>query len=145
MRAALDTNVLFYASSDETDPKNAIAIELVERLRPEETVLPVQVAGELFATLVRKRRWTREAARDAVLKWGDTFPLIETSSDILLVGMSVSMEHQLRMWDAIILAAAADAGCRVLLSEDLQDGFTWAGVTVVNPFATVKNPLLASL
>ena len=145
MRAAIDTNVLFYASSDDADPKRPVAIELVERLRPEETVLPVQVAGELFAALVRKRRWTRSAARDAVLKWGDTFPLIETSPEILLVGMSVSMEHRLRIWDAVILAAAADAGCRVLLSEDLQDGFTWAGVTVVNPFAAVKNPLLATL
>ena len=145
MRTALDTNVLFYAAAGDGDAKQAVAIELIERLRPEDTLLPVQVAGELFSALVRKSRWTRDKARDAVLKWGDTFPLVETSPDILLVATSLAMQHQLRIWDSVILAAAADAGCRILLSEDFQDGFTWAGVTVVNPFAPVRNPLLAGL
>jgi predicted nucleic acid-binding protein len=145
VRVAIDTNVLFYAESGDADPKNTTAIELLERLRPEETVIPIQVAGELFAVLVRKARRSREEARDVVLSWGDHFPLIETSPDILLVAMSLAMQHQLPLWDAVILAAAADAGCRVLLSEDFQDGFTWAGITVVNPFAPAKNPLLASL
>jgi predicted nucleic acid-binding protein len=145
VRVALDTNVLFYAAGGDDDGKKAAAIELLERLSPEETVLPAQVAGELFGALVRKNRWSRATARDEVLKWGDTFPLVETTPEILLVAMSLSMGHQLPIWDAVILAAAADAGCRVLLSEDFQDGFTWARVTVANPFATVKNPLLAGL
>lgn len=145
MRAAIDTNVLYYAEGLDDEAKKIMAIELLDGRRPEETVIPIQVVGELFSALVRKARRPRAAARDAVLSWGDRFPLIETSPDVLLVGMSVAMQHQLPIWDAVILAAAADAGCRVLLSEDFQDGFTWAGVTVVNPFASVKNPLLAGL
>jgi predicted nucleic acid-binding protein len=145
VRAALDTNVLYYAEGIDDEAKKTTAVDLVERLRPEETVIPIQVAGELFGALVRKAKRPRAAARDAVLAWGDRFPLIETSPDVLLVAMSLAMQHQLPIWDAVILAATADAGCRLLLSEDFQDGFTWAGVTVVNPFAAVKNPLLASL
>lgn len=145
MRAAFDTNVLFYADAGDDASNHTIAVDLIARLRPEKTVLPVQVAGELFAALTRKARWSRDKAHDAVLKWGDTFPLIETSPDVLLVAMSLAMQHQLKIWDAVILAAAADAGCRILLSEDYQDGFTWAGVTVANPFAPVRHPLLESL
>jgi predicted nucleic acid-binding protein len=52
--------------------------------------------------------------------------------------------HGLSIWDSVIFAAAADAGCRLLLSEDLQEGFTWRGVTVANPFAATRNPLLAA-
>ncbi len=52
---------------------------------------------------------------------------------------------RLGIWDAVILSAAADARCRLLLSEDLQDGFTWRGVTVVNPFASSPHRLLAAL
>jgi hypothetical protein len=44
-----------------------------------------------------------------------------------------------------MLSAAADARCRLLLSEDLQNSFTWSGVTVVNPFAQTKHPLLDAL
>jgi predicted nucleic acid-binding protein len=44
----------------------------------------------------------------------------------------------------LILAVTAEAGCRVLLSEDMHEGFTWRGVTVVNPFAAIVHPLLAA-
>jgi hypothetical protein len=40
-----------------------------------------------------------------------------------------------------ILSAAAQSGCRLLLSEDLREGFTWAGVTVVDPFSSPKHAL----
>jgi len=42
------------------------------------------------------------------------------------------------------LSAASAAGCRLLLSEDMQEGFTWGGVTVVNPFTDEPHPLLAA-
>jgi hypothetical protein len=40
---------------------------------------------------------------------------------------------------------SAEAECRLLLSEDLQEGFTWRGVTVTNPFARTLHPILAAL
>jgi predicted nucleic acid-binding protein len=45
----------------------------------------------------------------------------------------------------VIFAAAAASGCRLLLSEDMQDGFTWRGVTVANPFAAKRNELLEGI
>ena len=63
----------------------------------------------------------------------------------MIAATDLAVAHQLGIWDAIVLSAAADAGCRLLLSEDLQDGFTWRGVTVANPFATPRNPLLEAM
>jgi predicted nucleic acid-binding protein len=45
----------------------------------------------------------------------------------------------------VIPSAAGAAGCRLLLSEDLQDGFTWNGVTVANSFAKEKPEFLSEL
>lgn len=45
----------------------------------------------------------------------------------------------------VMLSAAADARCRLLLSEGLQEGFTWRGVTVTNPFSSRPHPLLEAL
>ena len=42
--------------------------------------------------------------------------------------------HQFQVWDAVIWAASQHTGAAVLLSEDMQDGFTLNGMTVVNPF-----------
>ena len=43
-----------------------------------------------------------------------------------------------------MILAAAEAGCRLLLSEDMHDGFTGRGVTITNPFASSRHPLLAA-
>jgi predicted nucleic acid-binding protein len=145
MYVALDTNVLVYAEGINGRPMQQRARAIVDHLPEESILLPVQALGELYAVLIRKARLSRAKARDAVLEWGDTFPLIETSSSVLLQAMELSAAHDLTFWDSVILSAAADAGCRLLLSEDLQDGFTWSGVTVINPFAEERHPLLATL
>lgn len=49
------------------------------------------------------------------------------------------------MWDALVMAVAAEHRCRIVLSEDLQHGFTWRGVTIVNPFLPDPSPLLAAI
>jgi predicted nucleic acid-binding protein len=145
MLVALDTNVLVSAAGLDGMQMRERALAITARLLPESTLIPVQALGELYATLMRKGGRSRAQARDAVLKWGDAFPLIETSSMVQLMAMELSVSHQLSPWDAVILSAAADASCRLLLSEDLQNGFTWSGVTVTNPFAKKPHPLLTAL
>ncbi len=145
MIVALDTNILAYAEGVNGKGRQEQALDLVGRLAPESTLLPVQVLGELFNVLTRKAGRSRATARDAVLRWGDAFPLIETSSSVLLLALDLSVDHQLGIWDAVALSTAADAGCRLLLSEDFQDGFTWSGVTVANPFAAARHPLLDAM
>jgi predicted nucleic acid-binding protein len=145
INVAIDTNVLVYAE-DGTDPrKQTAAIELLEKLPGETTMIPVQALGELYRVLVGKARRSPVKAHQAVLKWGDTFPLIELSSSVLLAAVELTAVHRLFIWDAVMLASAADAGCRLLLSEDFQEGFFWNGVTVTNPFAERRHLLLDAL
>ncbi len=145
MNIALDTNILAYGEGVNDAEKRDAVLELLDDLPGGSTVVPVQVLGELFNVLVRKARKSRSEARDALLAWRDTFPTVETTPEVMLAAVDLATDHHLSIWDAVILAAASQAGCRMLLSEDLQDGFTWGGVTVVNPFATPRHPLLSSL
>jgi predicted nucleic acid-binding protein len=68
--------------------------------------------------------------------------LIETSPAVLLAAIELATQHRLGIWGAVILAGAAAAGCRFLLSEDMQSGFTWSGVTVTDPFSAARHELL---
>jgi len=79
------------------------------------------------------------------LSWCDAYPVIETSARVMVNAMDLASDHGLSMWDSVVLAAAAEAECRLILPEDLQDGFTWRGVTVSNPFAPTLHPMLAAL
>ena len=143
MRLALDTNVLAYAKGVNGASMRDSAVAIIDKLRPASTFLPVQVLSELFYLLVRKAAFSPQRARSSLLTWQDSFPLIETSGAVLLLAADLAAHHRLKIWDSVVLSAAASAGCRLLLSEDLQDGFTWNGVTVVNPFSKTPHELLA--
>ena len=145
MKVALDTNVLAYAEGVNGEGRRDAALALIRQLPQEATVVPVQVLGEVFNVLVRKGGRSRAAARDALLSWRDAFAVVETSPEALLAASDLATDHQLGIWDAVILSVASYAGCRLLLSEDFQDGFTWSGVTVVNPFSSPRHDLLRAL
>jgi predicted nucleic acid-binding protein len=145
MRVALDTNVLVYAEGVNGAARKADAVDLIERLAANSTFLPVHTLGELFQVLVRKAKRTPAQARTAILGWRDGFPLIETSGEVIVGAAELAATHRFSFWDGVVLASAAEGGCRLLISEDLQEGFTWNGVTVTNPFGVSPHPLLADL
>jgi predicted nucleic acid-binding protein len=145
VKIALDTNILAYAEGLDDVEKRDNVLETLRNLPQETAIIPVQVLGELFNVLTRKAGRSRREAREALLGWRDAFPIVETAPETMLAAADLATDHELGIWDAVILSVAAAAGCRLLLSEDLQDGFTWGGVTVANPFAAPRHPLLDSL
>lgn len=142
MKVALDTNILAYAEGVNDADRRARAIDLLARAPAERVVVPVQVLGELYNVLTRKAGRTRAEARKAVLDWSDAYAGVETTNAVMLTATELASDRQIGVWDAVIVAAAAHAGCRLLLSEDMADGFTWSGVTVANPFADNPHRLL---
>jgi predicted nucleic acid-binding protein len=145
VRVVLDTNVLAYAEGVNGAARKVDALGLIQRLPAGAALLPVQALGELFQLLVRKANRTAAQARAAILGWRDAFPLIETSETVIVGAAELAASHRFSFWDGVILASAAESGCRLLLSEDLQEGFTWNGVTVTNPFGVSPHPLLTDL
>ena len=145
MKVALDTNVLVYAEGVNGADRRQEVLDLLARLPVADVAVPVQTLGELFNVLTRKAGRTPSEARDSILGWRDGFQLIPTSPQTMIAAVDLATDHRLGIWDAVILAAAAEAGCRLVLSEDMQDGFTWHGVTIVNPFASSRHELLRSL
>lgn len=145
MRVALDTNVLAYAEGANGAVMRDRALKLIQRLPPGAIVLPAQTLGELFNVLVRKAKRPPVRAREAVLSWRDSYAVVETSADVIVNATDLASDHGLTIWDSVVLAAAAKAECRLLLSEDLQEGFTWRGITVANPFAATLHAILAAL
>lgn len=145
MRVALDTNVLAYAEGMGDAARCDASRRIIAALPEDSVVLPAQTLGELFRILTGKALRGAVEARDALLGWADTFSVADSTWLAFRLALDLFTEHALQIWDALILAVAAENGCRLLLSEDLQHGFTWHGVTVVNPFASPVHPLLQRL
>jgi predicted nucleic acid-binding protein len=142
MRIALDTNILAYAEGVGDKERRDMSVSLISRLHEESVVVPTQTLGELYRVLTRKAGRNPAVAREAILGWSDCFHVVDSTWGAFQSAMDLSNDHGLQIWDALILSVSAENHCRLLLSEDLHNGFTWRGVTVVNPFATKPHPLL---
>ncbi len=142
-RIALDTNVLAYAEGVGDEQRCGKALQLIGLLAVQELILPAQTLGELTRVLIGKARRTPTDTRDAVLGWADSFEVADATWPAFQAAFDLVADHQLPIWDALILAVAAENHCRLLLSEDFTSGCTWRGVTVVDPFGASPHPLVA--
>ena len=149
MRIAFDSNILAYLASVRTieadDPKIARVQAISKALRPNAVlVAPVQALGELFVVL-RRGGVAPELARQRVDRAAEGLITAPSTSATLTGALDLAVEHKLQFWDSLILTAASEAGCSLLLSEDMQHGFVSRGVTIVNPLAESPHPQLARL
>jgi predicted nucleic acid-binding protein len=141
---AIDTNVLAYAEGIDDIERQAASRTVIRSLPGDAIILPVQALGELFNVLVRRGRPAAQVLA-VISAWRDGYTIAPTTESAMVAAVDLAAAHRLHIWDAVMISVAAEVGCRLLLSEDMQDGFTWRGVTVANPFAAEQHPLLVSL
>lgn len=148
-RVALDTNILAYLAGVSRDTRDDAKIEqvrnLMGRLSDEVSlVAPTQTLGELFVVL-RRGGASAQDARAILLEFAQAFGSSASETRTALAAADLVVDHKLQFWDALIVTAAAEAGCALLLSEDMQDGFLTRGLTVINPLRDILHPKLAVL
>jgi predicted nucleic acid-binding protein len=128
--AFFDTNVLVYAFATH-EPKRDIAQEVLAS----GGVISVQVVNE-FANVLRKKQrqeWPRiEAALAVVERWFETIRPVTLETH--RTALAFARFAGIGIYDALIVAAAIEAGCDRLYSEDLQHGRRFGDCVVVNPF-----------
>ena len=145
MRAALDTNLLVYAEGFGDEARVSATRHLLDLLSEADLVVPLQCLGELFRVLTGKAGRLTSQAQEAVLGWMDAYPVLESNAAAWRGAMDLCVAHQLASWDALVLNVAAEGGARLLLTEDLHQGFSWRGVRVVNPLIEPQDSLLRQL
>ena len=129
MRAFFDTNVLVYTVT--SDPRKQQA----DRILRAGGVASVQVLNEFANVAHNKLRhsWTEieHALNQFRLSFEAIWPLT-LGTHTAAIGLA--REHSLSFYDALIVAAAIEAGCDILYSEDMQHGRAIGGLTIRNPF-----------
>lgn len=134
MRRFLDTNVLVYADDRDAGAKRDRARELLaDALTNGEGVVSTQVLQEFFVNATRKLGVDPAIARRKVEILAE-MDVVITDLELIVAAIDLCRLHSVSFWDALVVRAAAVAGCGVLLTEDLQHGQTIDGVRIENPF-----------
>jgi len=135
-RSFFDTNVLVYADDLYDAEKNRRACQLIqEHLCAGTGAVSTQVLAEYFVNVTRKFKLNvdpREARRKIELL--TAFDVVSLHKDDIIASIDLSQKHKISFWDALVVRAARQAGCRYLLTEDLQHGQVIECVEIVNPF-----------
>ena len=135
----LDTNILVYVFDPMAPLKRERANALVNRaLTLGEGCISLQVAQE-FLHLCQKKFQAPMTAAEATLYLEDTLkPLCRVfpTVDLLKSALQVKDRHQYHFYDALIVAAALEARCDRLYSEDLSHGQTIGALRIENPFVS---------
>ncbi len=135
-RTFVDTNVFAYVFDDSERNKQATAGKRLEQeQREREIVVSTQVLQELYVALTRGKSpiASPEIAERAVHEVSK-YTVAQVDTTAVFAAIAASRQSHISFWDALIIRAAADSGCSVLLSEDLNDGQVIEGVRVENPF-----------
>jgi len=133
MSVFVDTNVVVYAFDRADANKQRIAIELLEG--SERLVLSTQVLLETWWVLTRRLTEPLEKGEASeVIDRLSELPVVSTDPQLVLQAIATSRRFEIAVWDAMIIEAARAAGCNRVLSEDLQTGQDFGGVTIENPF-----------
>jgi predicted nucleic acid-binding protein len=127
--AFFDSNILIYAFS--TDARRERALAAIGG----GGVISVQVLNEFTNVLRKKQKQEWPVIEAALHTLRFQFPeIMPLTADTHAAALGFAREHGLAFYDALIVAAATEAGCDTLYSEDMQHGRAIAGLTIRNPF-----------
>jgi predicted nucleic acid-binding protein len=135
-RFTLDTNILIYTMDRSAGHRHRLAEEIVERSIQGDCWLTLQAISEFYSAITRKRVMSPATAAALAGDWLTAFPTAAASASAIRVALTHAVSGRASYWDALLVATAAEAGCTVILTEDMADGSALGGIRIHNPFAS---------
>lgn len=133
----VDTNIWLYALIPlKENPKHTQAAQFVLALvRP---TVNSQVIREASSNLLRKAGVAESRLREMIGDWYQECEIHPSNITQHLLASELRQNHSFSYWDSLIVAAALDAGCSTLYSEDMQHGCVIKqSLTILNPFLCI--------
>jgi len=134
-RFTLDTNLLVYSVDNAAGERHRVALEIVDRAIESECWLTLQALGEFYVAATRKGIMPSVDAAAQAADWLELFPTVAASAAAIRAALADAATGRASYWDALLVATAAEAGCRIVLTEDMSDGSALGGLRIHNPFA----------
>lgn len=133
----LDSNIFIYLFDETDEHKRGTAERLVDSaLQTSSASISFQVVQETLSVVTRKIATPMTAGGAKSFMEEVLVPLwrVSPSSALYYRALDVQDRYRYSFYDSFVIAAALDAGCTRLYTEDLQDGQRIEGLKIENPF-----------
>lgn len=137
----LDTNIFAYSFDEINSAKQSCAENIIEKaLTTQQGVISYQVVQEFCNLATRKFVAPLPAAEQRLYLQRVLMPLCRVLPSFALYNLAIDIREQYKFsfYDALIVASAIEACCKILYTEDLQHGQNILGIKIVNPFNEVN-------
>lgn len=129
-----DTNVLLY-SLDSLSKKQEIAFTIWRQ----GVTISTQVVMEFTNVCLKKFKFTKEEAFESAFNIMEGALVKSVTEKSVRLAFNISRKYGFSHWDSLIIAAALEAGCTILYSEDLHHGQVIEDkLTIINPFVSIR-------
>ena len=131
-RIFVDTNILIYAFTSDEPDKQTKTLRILDDCQP---VVSMQVLREFANVLLKKGSVSHERIATILGDISEIASVINEEFALILHSIDIHKRYKLSFYDSLIIAAAEQSQCQILLSEDMQDGQVIGGkLRIVNPF-----------
>ena len=131
-KIALDSNILIYSHSSELEDKKLIARAFLK----ETPVVSSQVISEYINVIKRNLKLPKLELIQLCSSWLEKCTVQPVVLSTIKLAQNLIKKYDFQIFDGIIVAAALEADCDILYSEDMHNGL------VVEDKLTIKNPFL---
>jgi len=130
-RIALDSNILIYCHSLELEDKKLISRALFK----ENPVVSSQVISEYINVIKRNLKMTKLELIELCSSWLEKCTVQPVVFSTLKLAQNLIVKYDFQIFDSIIVAAALEANCDILYSEDMHNGLVVENtLKILNPF-----------
>jgi len=131
----LDTNILVYANDKSDTRKQALATKLVSGcMADRKGVISTQVLQEYASVAIHKLHQDVKIVHRRLSQL-ESLEIVQVTPALISRALDFHTQYEIHFWDAAILAAAEDAHCDQIFSEDFQNGGIYSNIRVINPLA----------
>jgi len=130
----VDTNILLYSLDKFDKEKQKLSRLLLREIALEKAVvISTQVLQEFYVAAIKKLNATPSLVKEIIISF-EKFEVVQTSTEMIKDAIDTSILNKISFWDSLIVVSAESAGCKILLTEDLNHGQFIRGIKIVNPF-----------
>ncbi len=136
-RYFIDTNIFVYTFDNRSKKKQKVSREIVaDSLSSNEGIISYQVIQEFLNVATRKFKTPLTIQDSKLYLTKILLPICEVypSKTLFELGLEIQSRTQYSFYDSMIIASAINGKCKKLYTEDLKNGHTIQGLTIVNPF-----------